>query len=130
MALTIEQQEMSERLISARCEALEAEIRAEIARNRDLTYGEVAGPAPDPGDESLADLIVDLDNAEVGRDLAELRELEAALSRIRDGTYGECADCGREIGMERLKVLLVARRCIDCQSVHEKTFAQPDRPRL
>jgi DnaK suppressor protein len=130
MTLTTEQQQTSERLINARREALEAEIRDEIARNREQTYGEVAGAAPDAGDESLADLIVDLDNAEVVRDLAELRELEAALSRIRDGTYGECIDCGREIGIERLRALLIARRCVDCQSVREKTFVQPERPRL
>ncbi|MCL4798757.1 MAG: TraR/DksA family transcriptional regulator [Burkholderiales bacterium] len=116
--------------IGARREALEREIRAEVGRARDQTYGEIAGPAPDPGDESLADLIVDLDTAEVTRDLGELRELDTALGRIAEGTYGQCVDCGRDIGLERLGALPTAVRCVDCQSVHEKTFAQPYRPRL
>ena len=130
MTLTTEERHRFENLINSRRDALEAEIRTEVARNRDRTYGEVAGSAPDPGDESLADLIVDLDNAEVARDVGELRELEAALARIGDGAYGDCIDCGREIGLERLKALPTARRCIDCQSVHEKTFVQPERPQL
>ena len=76
-----------DRLISGQRDVLEHEIRAEVAHAREQTYSEVAGPVPDEGDESLADLIVDLDNAEVARDLGALRELEAALARIADGTY-------------------------------------------
>ena len=74
--------------------------------------------------------MADIDNAELTRDLAELRALEAALERIADGSYGACIDCGLEIGFERLKVEPGALRCIECQRVHEKTFAHPERPRL
>jgi RNA polymerase-binding transcription factor DksA len=130
MTLGTEQLERFERLVTGRRDALEREIRAEIARNRGRTYGELAGPAPDAGDESFADLIVDLDNAELGRDLQDLREHEAALARIRERAYGKCVDCGRDIDVERLQALPIALRCIDCQSLHEKTFLQPDRPRL
>ena len=51
---------------------------------------------PDPGDASVAALIADLDQADLGRDLSELRELELARARLADGSYGICIDCGRE----------------------------------
>ena len=78
----------------------------------------------------MADLLSDLANAETTRDLTELREIEAAAVRIRDGSYGLCADCGIEIPLGRLRVKPEAVRCIDCQSVHEKTFAHPAEPKL
>jgi DnaK suppressor protein len=130
MALTSQELRVLERQITGRRLALEQEIRVEIARSRNPTYGKVAGLAPDLGDGALADLIVDLDNAEVARDLAELRELEAALGRMDDGSYGECVDCGLDIGLARLHALPTALRCIDCQSVREKVLVQSDRPQL
>lgn len=102
--------------------ALAAEIRREVARARSEPYGEVAGAVHDTGDEALADLVADLDNAEVTRDLAELRELGAARARIADGSYGVCADCGADIPVARLRAQLAALRCIACQERHEKTF--------
>ena len=46
-------------------------------------------------------LIADLDQAELGRDVDELRGPEAARERIAKGDYGVCVDCGRDIGFER-----------------------------
>ena len=86
-------------------------------------HEDLAGASPDPADESVAALIADLDHADVGRDLDELRGLEAARGRLSDGSYGVCLDCGGEIGFERLRVNPSAARCIDCQTVHEKTYS-------
>jgi len=48
-----------------------------------------------------------------------LSETEAALERIKLGTYGKCSECQGKIGLERLKALPYARRCIQCaQSLH------------
>jgi RNA polymerase-binding transcription factor DksA len=93
-----------------------------VARARNEPFAEVAGAVHDTGDEALADLVADVDNAEVTRDLAELRELEAARARIAEGSYGVCADCGVDIPVERLRAQLGALRCIACQERHEKTF--------
>src|SRR4249920_2381569 len=90
-------------LIEERRGALREEIRREVARGREESYAQVAGATHDLGDESLADLVADLGNAEVTRDLAELRELEAALRRIADGNYGTCVDCGGEVPLARLQ---------------------------
>jgi len=108
--------------IEERRAALAAEIRREVARARDEPFAEVAGAVHDTGDEALADLVADLDNAEVTRDLAELRELGAARARLADGTYGVCGDCGGDIPLARLRAQPAALRCIACQERHEKTY--------
>jgi RNA polymerase-binding transcription factor DksA len=102
--------------------ALLAEIRAEIARAREEQFGALAGSTPDTGDEAVADLIADLDQAEVTRDLGELRELEAAARRIADSGYGLCIDCASDIPFERLQAQPAAARCLRCQERHEKTY--------
>lgn len=109
-------------MIEERSAALREEIRREVGRGRDEPYAAVAGATHDSGDEALADLVADLGNAEVTRDLGELRELEAARRRIADGSYGPCADCGADIPLERLRVQPGAARCAQCQTRHEKTY--------
>jgi len=130
MTLSKKELDALKRQIEARCAALQAELHADADKARGETYADLAGGVADEGDESVADLMADIDNAELTRDLVELRALEAALERIAEGSYGACIDCGLEIGFERLKVEPGALRCIECQRVHEKTFAHPDRPRL
>jgi len=130
MPLSKNKLEVLKRQIEARRAVLQAEVHADADKARGESYAELSGGVADEGDESVADLMADIDNAELSRDLTELRALEAALERIADGSYGSCTDCGQDIGYERLKAEPAALRCIDCQRVHEKTFAQPDRPRL
>jgi DnaK suppressor protein len=128
MALTTQQARELEKLIASRRQALVAELRDDARKARAERYGEVAGEVPDTGDESVAALIADLDQADLSRDLNELRGLDAAHERIESGEYGVCVDCGRDIGFERLRAFATAIRCIDCQTRHEKTFAAPGGP--
>ena len=130
MALTTEQTRELKSLISGRRNALIAELSEDVRKTRAERYGEVAGEVPDHGDESVASLIADLDQAELSRDVDELRGLEAAHERIANGDYGVCVDCGRDIGFERLRAAPSAIRCIACQTLHEKTFAGPGNPSL
>ena len=65
--------------------------------------------------------MVDINLAEVDRDLEELRSVEAAILRIADSSYGTCDHCGRRIDFARLRATPFAIRCFDCQSVHERT---------
>ena len=109
-------------LIEERRDALREEIHREVARGREETYAALAGATHDRGEEALADLVADLGNAEVTRDLSELRGLEAALRRIADGGFGLCADCGADVPLERLRVQPAAERCLECQARHEKTY--------
>lgn len=130
MALTGEQIEELRRAIAARRESLLAEIRRDVARSRDESFGAIAGPVVDTADEAVADLLSDLDNAELTRDLNEVREFEAAQARLEAGNFGRCSDCGLEIDFDRLRANPGAVRCVTCQQVHEKTFTHPAEPKL
>ncbi len=123
MALTPQQSQELKQTLEQRRGALIEELRDDIDRVRKDQFEELAGPAPDAGDESVATLIADLDHFDVGRDVSELRALEAARARMRDGSYGTCVECGGEIGFERLRATPTAVRCVECQRVHEKTHA-------
>lgn len=122
MPLKRPQFEELRRAISARRTALHADIRREVARARGEPYSEVAGSVSDAGDQSVADLVADIDQAEISRDVAELRELEAAEERMAAGSYGVCADCGEDIPLARLRASPGAGRCMPCQERHEKTY--------
>ena len=130
MSLTRKQLEEFEDLIRQRRRELVTELLEDVARARDETFADVAGSVTDPGDEAIADLLSDLDNAEVARDMRTVRDLDAAFARIADGSYGICADCGDDIGLQRLRAYPTAMRCIKCQEVHEKTYVQPGEPRM
>ncbi len=130
MALTTEQLGELQCAIEQRRDALLAEMHEDVARARDESFGAIAGPVVDSADEAVADLLSDLDNAEVSRDLKEVRELEAAQARLEEGSFGRCADCRLEIAFERLRANPAAARCVACQRVHEKTFAHPGEPKL
>src|SRR2546423_8539430 len=130
MALTDKQAQELRGMIEARRGALVAELREDAARTREQPYSEHAGPAPDTGDESVATLIADLEQADMTRDLDEFRALEAARDRLAQGAYGVGLDCGNDIGFQRLKASPSARRCIPCQERHEKTFGGNPEPSL
>jgi RNA polymerase-binding transcription factor DksA len=98
------------------------EVRSDVERVRAEPYASVAGATPDVGDEAVADLLTDVGEAEVTRDLGELRMLEGALKRVSEGSYGKCVDCGGEIPFERLRAQPGAERCLPCQGHHEKTY--------
>ena len=108
--------------IEERRGALLEEIRSDVARAREEQYGAIAGATHDIGDEAVADLLTDLGQAELTRDVGELRELEAALKRLAEGTYGLCLDCGADIPFERLSAQPGAARCVECQQRREKTY--------
>ena len=82
MPLTEHQTEQLRGLIDKRRSALLAELREDAERAREQPYSEHAGPAPDTGDESVATLIADLEQADVTRDLGEFRGLESARERM------------------------------------------------
>ena len=128
MPLSRAQLQVLELALEDRRRTLDAELRRDAERARAESYSETAGPVTDLGDEALADLIADIDNADLTRDLNELRALDAALVRMANGkSYGRCGDCGLEIPYARLKAEPAALRCFDCQSVHERTHAGTQR---
>jgi DnaK suppressor protein len=117
------QMQTLEQVLRDRESAAQAEIHEDAGRRIDEPYADLAGSVADPGDEASADLTVDIDNARIGMQLAALHDIEAARRRIAAGTYGQCTDCHADIDYERLLAYPTAKRCAQCQRVHERTFA-------
>jgi len=110
-------------LLRSRQAKLLEEIRDELARSGDQHYIDLAGAVTDLGDDSVADMLADLDAAQVDRQAHEVRDIEAALARIKSDEYGVCIDCSENIAFERLQAYPSAKRCIQCQEQREKHYA-------
>ena len=108
----------------ARQTQLREEIRQALIKSDSEHYLQIADSVRELEDESFADLIVDVGLAEIDRDLDELRAIDAALLRVADGSYGVCAACDRPIDVKRLNLTPQALRCIDCQTIFERTHFQ------
>jgi RNA polymerase-binding transcription factor DksA len=106
--------------IGARKALLLEEIRRVLARSGNERYADLAGEAGDAGDASVATLLRDVAQAEVARDVLEVRDIVAAEGRIAAGRYGVCIDCGALIGYPRLAAYPTAKRCLQCQQSREK----------
>jgi DnaK suppressor protein len=102
-------------------------LRAFLSRLRDETYEGIARYRQDqseekessPGDEmdiARASAAVDTHANLIDRAENRLRLIDEALARVENGVYGICAECGDEIGLERLKAVPFAVRCVDCES--------------
>lgn len=107
-----------------RTRQLREEIRQTLLKSDTERYLRIADDVRDLEDESFADLMVDVNLAEIDRDLDELRAIEAAMRRLADGSYGDCEQCGSPIEFRRLQAAPFASRCFDCQSSYERTHVQ------
>lgn len=116
--------------LDQRFRLLREEVLAELERVGETHYIELAGAVHDTADESMADLLSDLNAECVHRQLVEMRDIEAALQRVREGEYGACVACGGEIGFGRLRACPTASRCIACQTTQERMFARTGQPSL
>lgn len=113
------------KVLAQRENDLRDDIQRELKSHDD--YMQLASEVPDPGDQSFANLSVDLGNAAVIRDLHELRAVELARKRMDSGMYGECVSCGYPIPFERLMAMPAAERCAPCQENFERTHHEGHR---
>lgn len=128
--LTKKELQTLEKRLQEEYQRLLEEVRDELERSGEQQYVELAGRVTDPGDESVADMLADLNAAMIDRHVRELRELEAAKARLAQGTYGVCVDCGAPVGFERLKANPAAARCLVCQTKRDQLYAHEGRPKL
>ena len=114
-------------------------MREILTRLRDETYEEIARFREDqgqfrettPGDEmdqARASMAIDTHANLIDRAESRLRLIDEALARVDNGAYGICIDCGEPIGIERLKALPFALRCIDDEIRNSKAAARRGRP--
>lgn len=119
-----------ERKLRERLSTLRAEIHATLLRSDMETYGELAGQVHDVDEESLADLLMDVNLAAISRAVQEVRDIESALHRLRERTYGACIECGEPIDVARLEAYPTAKRCLTCQQAYESRPAAKSPPKL
>ncbi|GGE55261.1 hypothetical protein GCM10011533_04640 [Streptosporangium jomthongense] len=122
-SLTKEQIAHFAQRIDERKKLLLDEIRQVLARSGGEHYVDLIGGVGDSGDEAAASLIRDINEAEVIRDIGEVRDIAAAEDRIAAGSYGLCTDCAEPIRYKRLDAYPTAKRCFACQVVRERTLA-------
>lgn len=122
-ALTKPEKEQLAAALAARKKRLLDEIRRALARTKNERYADLLAGGSDAGDESVADLLSDVAHAEVGRDIAEVRDINAAQARMASGRYGVCIDCGASVGYKRLQAYPSAKRCLHCQEQRERRRA-------
>src|SRR5262249_36304973 len=130
MALSHEQANELTRALDASAAQSNAELRRELPELSDQSFLELAGAAHDPGDESVADLVGDVNVALLERHFAQLRDIEAARKRLADGVIDVCVDCDNEIAYQRLLASPTAVRDIDCQRRYETLHSGEPPPRL
>jgi RNA polymerase-binding transcription factor DksA len=91
-------------------------IHQSLLASGDKSHVALAGRVHDRAEESVSDLLADLQVGELASDVRKLAEVESALRRIADATYGLCSDCGQPIPLSRLMAYPAALRCVDCQA--------------
>lgn len=109
--------------LKARFYELREEIRLELLRSDNQHFIDIAGQVHDLEEESVANLLVDLDLAVLDMHIEEIREIDQSLIRIATGVYGICIDCEADIDLERLQAYLTAKRCTPCQRAYEHGHA-------
>ncbi len=110
-------------LLRAREDKLRAEVEATRARGAgDPTR--VAREATDRSEDAEAEIEKDITDAEVARDVAEMRAIGEALARLEAGRYGLCKDCDEPIDARRLAAEPFAVRCAACQGRFEQARAR------
>jgi DnaK suppressor protein len=93
------------------------QLRRALEQRRDTLMAEIGRDTKRLREEPVTN-----EEADLTRDVTELRDVGAARRRLDDGTYGICTDCGADVGFDRLRAEPEAARCIDCQRRHEKTY--------
>lgn len=117
-------------VLEARKREILDQTREILLRQEDQHFADLAGRVHDIEEESVADLLVDLNIADMERHIDELYAIEGSLRRIEQGGYGECIDCSAPIEKARLEASPTAQRCHHCQERYEETHAGNRHPSL
>jgi RNA polymerase-binding transcription factor DksA len=110
-------------LLDRRYTVLREEIVQSLLASDDQHFIDLAGQVHDLEEESVANLLVDLDLTIFEMHVNEVHDIDAALLRISTGSYGTCIDCGAEVAPERLRAYPTAKRCQPCQRNYEHNHA-------
>lgn len=73
----------------------------------------------DEAETSAVDIQDDIELALIQMQRETLRKIDDALVRLEEGTFGNCIECGEPIAQPRLRALMFAERCKECEEAHE-----------
>ena len=99
---------------------LQQEIHDELIQEGSSSALSLAGKVHDKQEESLSEMLTEINLAMLSQHQHELKNLERALRRMDEGEYGDCIDCDAPIAIARLRAYPTAVRCILCQAKHEQ----------
>lgn len=99
---------------------LQQEIHDELLKEGSNAALSLAGKVHDKQEESLSEMLTEINLGLLKQHQQELKNLDTALRRMDDGTYGTCIDCDAPIAIARLKANPMAVRCISCQAKYEQ----------
>lgn len=115
-----DQVEQLRQALEKRYNELRWEIVNLLNQSEKENFSEIAGQVHDAGDESVANMLVDINYSTVDHLVQEIGAVERALMRIPKGSYGTCLDCDEAIAFARLEAEPFAERCIECQQRFER----------
>jgi len=110
--------------LRSRARQLREEIRQTLRKSDDEQYTMIADQVRDLEDDSFADLMVDVNLAEIDRDLQELRLIDASDTRRKHPLSHGSLALADAIELERLRLRPLQAICFDCQSVFERNHVQ------
>ena len=95
---------------------LTSEVHGKI---RDVRADKGKDREPLNGESSEIDIQEDIELALIQMKFETLNKINEALKRLEEDSYGNCFECGEEISEARLRALLFAVRCKDCEEARE-----------
>jgi len=98
------------------------EIQEELRSLRETLPAEIVD-VKDAEEQSLDDLMRELNFALMEMKSDTLRQIDEAIRRLESGTYGVCVECAEEIPEARLRALPFVRLCRTCQEEKESREA-------
>ncbi len=110
------------RILRAMLEDRRSEIHDKLRSLRESLPAEAA-EVRDIEEQSVDDLLQEVDFALMEMKSETLRQIDEAIRRLEAGSYGHCVECSREMTAARLKALPFARLCRDCQEQKEERCA-------
>ena len=119
-ALTEKQRSALLALLQENRRRLRAMIRDELLQNQQAGAASLAGEVHDAGEESVAELMSEMNTALLSRSIQELRQVEEALRRIEGDDYGVCEACGEPIPFKRLEANPITTLCLEHQAELEQ----------
>lgn len=110
-------------ILLAMLEDRRRELSAKLRSIRE-TLPEEVQQVKDPEEQSMADIVQEVDFALMQMKSETLAKIDDAIVRLSQGHYGICLECNEEIAAARLKAVPFADLCRDCQQRQEDQVAQ------